>query len=219
MVAGVAAGAAALIRAPHRTHRSSTSATADEHGEALASDVIAGIDWILANKAQYDIRVANLSLAATRQTSFQSDPLDKAVEKLWFSGVVVVAAAGNQRPATGEVVMSAAPGNDPFVITVGAIDQTADLGDRRRLVAPVVGVRPHGGRLREAGALGAGPLPRRCRCRPASTIADRAARARRLARLHVDVRHVVRGPGRLRRGGAATRAPARPGRPTRSRAR
>ena len=32
---------------------------------------------------------------ATTQTSFQLDPLDKAVEKLWFNGIVVVAAAGN----------------------------------------------------------------------------------------------------------------------------
>ena len=47
--------------------------------------------------------------------------------------------------------MSLAPGNDPFVITVGAIDQdeTAAPATTRRAV---VGLRPHGGRLREAGA-------------------------------------------------------------------
>ena len=28
-------------------------------------------------------------------SNFTKDPLDKAVEKLWFSGVVVVVAAGN----------------------------------------------------------------------------------------------------------------------------
>ena len=60
--------------------------------------------------------------------SFRFDPLDKAVERLWFNGVVVVAAAGNHGSATGPVDMSFAPGNDPFVITVGAVDQrqTAD---------------------------------------------------------------------------------------------
>ena len=93
------------------------------------------------------------------QTSFQSDPLDKAVEKLWFSGIVVVAAAGNTGTGTGEVDMSAAPGNDPFVITVGAIDQaqTSATGDDRRAM---VFVRPHRGWLREAGAVGPGALPR-----------------------------------------------------------
>ena len=62
-------------------------------------------------------------MAGDTQTSFQSDPLDKAVEKLWFNGIVVVAAAGNNGTGTGAVDMSAAPGNDPFVITVGAVDQ------------------------------------------------------------------------------------------------
>jgi len=58
------------------------------------------------------------------ETSFRFDPLDKAVERLWFAGVVVVAAAGNHGTADGaQVSMSYAPGNDPFIITVGALDQ------------------------------------------------------------------------------------------------
>ncbi len=97
--------------------------TADGNGESLTSDVIASCDWILAHKAQYNIRVANFSMVSDRQTSFQFDPLDKAVERLWFNGIVVVAAAGNFGSAGGAVDMSYAPGNDPFVITVGAVDQ------------------------------------------------------------------------------------------------
>ena len=58
--------------------------------------MIAGIDWILAHRAQYGIRVVNLSMVGDTQTSFLSDPLNKAVERLWFSGIVVVAAAGEQ---------------------------------------------------------------------------------------------------------------------------
>ena len=86
-------------------------------------------DWILANKDRLNIRVANFSLAGTAETSFQYDPLDKAVERLWFSGVVVVAAAGNH--GTGSAVPMVAPANDPFIITVGALDQnqTADTSD------------------------------------------------------------------------------------------
>ena len=63
-------------------------------GWRLTSDVIAACDWILHNKAQYNIKVANFSLHST-VASFFCDPLDKAVEKLWFDGVVVVTAAGN----------------------------------------------------------------------------------------------------------------------------
>ena len=131
MVAGVAAGGSALHPGAAPNAPLVDVRTADGNGESLSSDVIAGIDWILAHRTQYGIRVVNLSMAGNTQTSFQSDPLDKAVEKLWFSGIVVVAAAGNGGTGTGEVDMSAAPGNDPFVITVGATDQgqTSTTGD------------------------------------------------------------------------------------------
>ena len=64
-------------------------------GQSTVADVIKGCDWILANKAKYNIQVANFSLHAVNKASIMFDPLDQAVEKLWFSGVVVVAAAGN----------------------------------------------------------------------------------------------------------------------------
>jgi serine protease AprX len=93
----------------------------DDNGMAMTSDVIAAADWILANKSRYNIRVANFSLQATAPGTFMYDPLDKAVEKLWFNGVVVVAAAGNFGTGVA-TTMAYAPANDPFVITVGAAD-------------------------------------------------------------------------------------------------
>jgi subtilisin family serine protease len=131
MVAGIAAGGSALHPGAAPNAPLVDVRTADANGESLSSDVIAGIDWILAHRTQYDIRVVNLSMAGDTRTSFQTDPLDKAVERLWFSGIVVVTAAGNNGTGTGEVDMSAAPGNDPFVITVGATDQaqTSATGD------------------------------------------------------------------------------------------
>ena len=66
--------------------------------------MIAAADWILANKDQYNIRVANFSLHSSSLASVFYDPLDRAVEQLWFNGVVVVAAAGNYAvdgPAAG----------------------------------------------------------------------------------------------------------------------
>jgi len=121
MVAGVAAGGAAGHRGVAPNAPLVDVRVAASTGEARTSDVLAGIDWILANKAQYNIRVANFSLGGGRETSFRYDPLDKAVEKLWLSGVVVVASAGNQGSPTGPVKLGA-PANDPFVITVGAVD-------------------------------------------------------------------------------------------------
>jgi serine protease AprX len=94
----------------------------DDNGMAMTRDVIAAADWILANKDLYNIRVANFSLHSAAPASVFFDPLDRAVEKLWFNGVVVIAAAGNYGVDGSASDVLYAPGNDPFVITVGAAD-------------------------------------------------------------------------------------------------
>jgi serine protease AprX len=96
-------------------------------------------------------------------SSFTVDPLDQAVERLWFSGVVVVAAAGNYgEGAAGDVKY--APGNDPFVITVGAADLagTADPSDDFAAPWSIYGYTYDGFRKPEIGAAGRyliGPVP------------------------------------------------------------
>jgi serine protease AprX len=108
----------------------------NDQGQATVSDVIKAADWILANKAQYNIKVANFSLHAVNKASVLFDPLDAAVEKLWLSGVTVVAAAGNYGSSAGPSGVQFAPGNDPFVITVGAADIGTTLGANDDVAAP-----------------------------------------------------------------------------------
>jgi serine protease AprX len=121
MVAGIAAGAGSYGGgAPNAPIVSIRTATGD--GQSRTSDVVAAADWILQHAKQYNIRVANFSLAGATDTSIRVDPLDRAVEALWLNGIVVVAAAGNHGQGA-PVSMSYAPGNDPFIITVGALDQ------------------------------------------------------------------------------------------------
>ena len=103
---------------------------------AMTRDVIAAADWILANKAQYNIRVANFSLHSSSPASVFFDPLDRAVEKLWLNGVVVVAAAGNYGVDGSATGVTFAPGNDPFVITVGAADVNRSIGTHDDFAAP-----------------------------------------------------------------------------------
>ena len=107
-----------------------------DNGEGVVSDVIAAADWIYANKSSYNIRVANFSLTGSTDSSFMYDPLDKAVEKLWFSGVVVVAAAGNYAVDGATATVRYAPANDPFVITVGAADTDGSTNTRDDFNAP-----------------------------------------------------------------------------------
>ena len=121
-VAGIAAGGADGYTGATPQANLVSVDVMDDNGIARTSDVIAGCQWVLANKAKYNIRIANLSLHSGTASNFTTDPLDKAVEKLWFGGVVVVAAAGNYGSPTGPSGVLYAPGNDPFVITVGAID-------------------------------------------------------------------------------------------------
>jgi serine protease AprX len=127
-VAAMAAGASSSFPGVAPTADLVNLRVMDDNGMALTSDVIAAADWILQHKDEYGIRVANFSLMSASGNSFKFDPLDHAVERLWFAGVTVVAAAGNQGNET-RLPMVYAPANDPFVITVGAA-WTHDTADR-----------------------------------------------------------------------------------------
>ena len=94
-------------------------------GVGYTSDVIAGIDWTVANRTKYGIRVINLSLGHAVSEPAAFDPLCQAVARAVQAGVVVVASAGNYGvTSTGEPVLGgiSSPGNSPYAITVGAID-------------------------------------------------------------------------------------------------
>ncbi len=101
----------------------------DDHGNATILDVIYGLQFVVDHRAAYNIRIVNLSLKSTVAESYRTDPLDAAVESAHFNGILVVAAAGNHG-ATPEAA-NFAPGNDPFALTVGAVDDqgTADRSD------------------------------------------------------------------------------------------
>jgi serine protease AprX len=96
----------------------------DKNGNGRISSVLRGIEWAIAHKAQYNIRVLNLSFGARSLGSYKTDPLAAGVEMAWKRGMVVVAAAGNSGPSSGTVE---SPGVDPYVITVGATDDRATL--------------------------------------------------------------------------------------------
>ncbi len=98
---------------------------ADEQGNSTVLDVIEGLQFVVDFRADYNIRVVNLSLRSTEAESYTTDPLDAAVEAAWNSGIVVVVAAGNEGTAADAV--SYAPANDPYVITVGGVD---DMGTK-----------------------------------------------------------------------------------------
>ncbi|MDI6694838.1 MAG: S8 family serine peptidase [Anaerolineales bacterium] len=88
-----------------------------DNGACLTSDVIEGLQWIYDHGHDLGIRVVNLSINSEIEESYHTNPLCAALEVLWFNGFVVVVSAGNSQGTPLHP-----PANDPFVITVGAVD-------------------------------------------------------------------------------------------------
>ncbi len=101
----------------------------DDNGISYVSDVVAAIEWVISNRTTHNIRVMNLSMVSSVAESYRTSVLAAAVERAWFSGILVVVSAGNNGPNS----MRFPPANDPFVVTVGAVDMmgTPDRADDR----------------------------------------------------------------------------------------
>jgi serine protease AprX len=129
------------------------------NGATDPSAVIAGLEWIAAHHERYGIRVVNLSYGTDSSQKYLEDPLNEAVQRLWEAGILVVAGAGNRGDGGSKIEK---PGDDPFVLTVGAAhtrgtaahedDEVAEFSSRGPtadgvakpdLVAPGVGIVSH----------------------------------------------------------------------------
>src|SRR3954470_24155580 len=107
--------------------------TADDNGDSTVLDVINALQFVVEHKDELNIQVVNLSVSSDTPDSYLTDPLDAAVEFAWHSGIVVVAAVGNRGDAADAV--NYAPGNDPFVISVGATDENGTANPSDDVVA------------------------------------------------------------------------------------
>src|SRR5215472_1543144 len=117
----------------------------DQNGNSDDATVISAIERAIALKTNPDtnrnlnIRVINLSLGRPIYESFLTDPLCKEVEKAWLQGITVVVAAGNDGRVSASTKNTAgygtiaSPGNDPLVLTVGAIN-TESSPDRSKVL-------------------------------------------------------------------------------------
>ena len=96
----------------------------NSNGAGYTSDVIAGIQWTIANRSKYAIKVVNLSLGHPQVEPCLTDPLCLAAEQASAAGLVVVASAGNSgKDENGREVYASisTPGVSPSAITVGAL--------------------------------------------------------------------------------------------------
>jgi serine protease AprX len=108
-------------------------------GATDVSVVLAALQWVVTNRDRLGIRVLNLAFGTDATSSYLADPLNYAVERAWRSGILVVVAAGNSGPDAGTI---SKPGDDPFVVTVGAADVRGTADRRDDVVASFSGRGP-----------------------------------------------------------------------------
>ena len=117
----------------------------DGKGEGSASAVAAAIRWVIVNRAEYGIRIINLSFGSTEKDNATATELNALAEDAWDCGLVVVASSGNSGPMPGSVT---APGSSKKVITVGGDAMelrpgrgpTAECIMKPELIAPSSGI-------------------------------------------------------------------------------
>src|SRR5439155_5205029 len=83
------------------------------NGATDVSVVMAGLQWVVSHKSQFNIRVMNLSFGTDSKQPYSVDPLDYAVEQAWKAGIFVVVSAGNTGPTSGTIEK---PADDPYVL-------------------------------------------------------------------------------------------------------
>ena len=175
----------------------------DDEGRGTILDAIYGLQFAVDHKDEFNIRVVNLSLSSTVAESYKTDPLDAAVESAYFHGILVVAAAGNRGAAADATAY--APANDPFALSVGAVDDqgTAERTDDATAEWSSAGVTQDGFAKPEIAAPGAhmvSTLARRQRVR------RDVPELRGRQRVHPPRRHLDGGAGGVGGRGAAVPA-------------
>ena len=108
-------------------------------GSSDVSHVLAAMQWAVSFRADYGIRVLNLSLGTDSTQSYHLSPLNAAVERAWDNGIVVTVSSSNNGPGAGTVTK---PGDDPLVITVGASDDKGTPGRGDDVMAGFSGQGP-----------------------------------------------------------------------------
>ena len=140
----------------------------DANGNGTISNIIAALDWVLANHTTYNIRVVNMSVGAAIHESAWTDPLTLAAKRVVDAGVVVVGAAGNfgknaaGLPQYGGI---SAPGNAPWVLTVGGIEHAGHREPDRRRHRQLQLARSVVSSTGTPSPIWSRPAPAPCRCR------------------------------------------------------
>jgi serine protease AprX len=88
-------------------------------------DIRRGLEWVIAHREEYGIRIVNISCGGDHEASYLTDKLSQAADAAVRAGMVVVCAAGNAGHTIKPAVLP--PASSPAVITVGGLNDKNTL--------------------------------------------------------------------------------------------
>jgi serine protease AprX len=102
------------------------------NGRIAEAAIERGLEWVLANRERFGIRVVSLSLGGDEDRTLSESRINRLAEEAVAAGLVLVAAAGNSGCGPAPRVLP--PATAPSVIAVGGYDDANDP-DRKQLAA------------------------------------------------------------------------------------
>src|SRR5436190_6251837 len=96
-------------------------------GEAQIQE---GLDWVLTNADEYQIKIVNISAGGDYEESYLTNTLSQTIERCARTGITVVCAVGNAGYVPGHPVLP--PASAPSCIAVGGLDDRNSLDRARR---------------------------------------------------------------------------------------
>ncbi|HEX8181064.1 MAG TPA: S8 family serine peptidase [Pyrinomonadaceae bacterium] len=133
MTSVVAAGNGKLSQGFYRSIASNASVVLVKlarTGRISEQKIRRGLDWVLKHRAEYNIRIVNISAGGDEQSSYLDNALCRTVERAVREGLIVVCAAGNAGMEPDHPVLP--PASAPAAITVGGLDDQNSLDRARR---------------------------------------------------------------------------------------
>tara|TARA_B100001093_G_scaffold193134_3_gene185661 strand:+ start:7046 stop:9049 length:2004 start_codon:yes stop_codon:yes gene_type:complete len=98
----------------------------DAGGSGSFATVMAGMEWTVENRYQFNIRAASMSLGgpgAIEWTSSEEDSVNRYANEMMAAGIAIFIAAGNN----GVSAQIGTPGSAEDAITVGALDKNSAI--------------------------------------------------------------------------------------------
>ena len=99
-------------------------------GRITEENIQDGLEWVLANREKYNIRVVNISAGGDDEQNYLGDPLSQTVEQCTVAGITIVCAVGNAGHLPNHPVFP--PASAPSCIAVGGLDDNNSINRAKR---------------------------------------------------------------------------------------